>query len=287
MAACDHALLARSGQHVGQVADAEALPGLQDAQQGLDRDLSRGPVLGAPQAHIAVAARLARVFPEVPQQQPAATLGRFAKARHVAELAQLDLLELRRGFVALDEPAQHHGIARAIGQPGGRREAVAPGAAGLLVVVFQRLGHVQMGHKAHIGLVYAHAEGDGGDHYSTRLVQEALLMAPPLLILHPGVIGNGVDARIAQVVGGGVYGPAGQAVDDPGGAGRLAAQEGEYLALPVGLGGDNIADVGTIEAASEERVGWQAQALHDLSTCVQIRRGRQGQSGDAGVAFAQ
>jgi hypothetical protein len=60
-----------------------------------------------------------------------------------------------------------HHIAEAVGHPGHGRLPVAAGAAGLLVVGLDRLGQVEMRDEAHVGLVDAHAEGDGGDTMTT------------------------------------------------------------------------------------------------------------------------
>jgi hypothetical protein len=54
-----------------------------------------------------------------------------------------------------------HDVAEAVGHPrvGGR--AVAAGAAGLLVIALDALRQVEVRDEAHVGLVDAHAEGDG------------------------------------------------------------------------------------------------------------------------------
>lgn len=64
-------------------------------------------------------------------------------------------------------------ILEPVGQPGGGGLAVTAGAAGLLVVALDGLGQVEVGDEAHVGLVDAHAEGDGGDDDQTVLAQEA------------------------------------------------------------------------------------------------------------------
>ena len=52
-----------------------------------------------------------------------------------------------------------------------REVAVAAGATCFLIVLFQRIGRVQMYYQSDIGLVYTHSEGIGGHHdaYSSLL----------------------------------------------------------------------------------------------------------------------
>jgi hypothetical protein len=70
-------------------------------------------------------------------------------------------------------------ILRAPEQPGLGRLAVAPGAAGLLVISLDRLGEAGMGDEAHVGLVDAHSEGDGRDHHHVFRRDERGLVARP------------------------------------------------------------------------------------------------------------
>jgi hypothetical protein len=76
----------------------------------------------------------------------------------------------------VDHLAQQHHVAEAVGHPGLGRQAVAAGAAGFLVVALDRLGQVEVGDEAHVGLVDAHAEGDRRDHHDAVLAQEAALV---------------------------------------------------------------------------------------------------------------
>ena len=69
-----------------------------------------------------------------------------------------------------------HHVGQAVGHPGVGRQAVAAGAAGLLVVALDALGQVEVRDEAHVGLVDAHAEGDGRDHHDAVLAQEAVLV---------------------------------------------------------------------------------------------------------------
>ena len=77
----------------------------------------------------------------------------------------------------LDHAALLHDVGQAVGHPGVGGLAVAAGAAGLLVVGLDALRQIEMRDEAHVGLVDAHAEGDGGDDDDAVLAQEALLVA--------------------------------------------------------------------------------------------------------------
>src|SRR5674476_1505125 len=56
-----------------------------------------------------------------------------------------------------------HDVGQAIGHPGAGRLAVAARAAGLLIIGLDALGQIEMRDEAHVRLVDAHAERDGGD----------------------------------------------------------------------------------------------------------------------------
>ena len=81
------------------------------------------------------------------------------------------------GLGILDHLAQAGDVLQAIDHPGIGGQAVAAGAAGLLVIGFEALGQIEMGDEAHVGLVDAHAEGDGGDHDDAVFLEEAVLVA--------------------------------------------------------------------------------------------------------------
>jgi hypothetical protein len=55
-----------------------------------------------------------------------------------------------------------------------------------------------MRHEAHVGLVDAHAERDGGHHHDAFLAQEAVLVGLAHRVVQPGVVGQGVEAGLAQ-----------------------------------------------------------------------------------------
>ena len=69
----------------------------------------------------------------------------------------------------------HVEVGLVVEQDAARRRLVTPGAAGLLEIVFQRAGGVEVDHQAHVGLVHPHAEGVGGRDHPQAAGQEGLL----------------------------------------------------------------------------------------------------------------
>ena len=71
--------------------------------------------------------------------------------------------------------------------------AIAPGTSCFLIVSFQTFGNVVVNDEAHVGLVYAHAEGDGGHYDVDAFHEEIILCARPCYAVHSGVICFGLD----------------------------------------------------------------------------------------------
>ena len=94
------------------------------------------------------------------------------------------------------------------------RQPVVAGAADLLVVALDVRGHVGVTDEAHVGLVDAHAEGDGRDHHDAVLLQEGVLVAAARALVHAGVIGERAHAAPAEVLGEGLGAQARGAIDD-------------------------------------------------------------------------
>ena len=67
---------------------------------------------------------------------------------------------------------------------------------------------------AHVGLVDAHAEGDGRNDADGIVLEEGVLVGRALGGVHAGVVGQGVDPLLAQELRGAVDLGARQAIDD-------------------------------------------------------------------------
>ncbi len=158
------------------------------------------------------------------------------------------MLLVGRRFV--DHLTQPHHVLQAVDHPRLRRLAVAPGAAGLLIVGFDALRQIQMRDEAHVRLVDAHAEGNRRHHDHAVLALEARLMSLAHFGREPRVIRHGGEAFLFEPCRGLLDLRARHAVDDA----RLAAEVVEkapQLASRIGLHADRVADVGSIEAADE------------------------------------
>ena len=115
-----------------------------------------------------------------------------------------------------------------------------------------------MADETHVGLVDAHAEGDGGGHHHAVLLLEGVLVVVAQRLVEAGVIGQRIDAGGLQRLGQLLDLAARGAVDDAA-LGLVAAHEGEHLARGALLGLEGQAEVGPVEASHEDarRVGEQ------------------------------
>jgi hypothetical protein len=123
------------------------------------------------------------------------------------------LMSSPAGALVDHPPALDH-IGHAIGHPDLRRQPVAPGAAGLLVIGLDRARQIEMRDIAHVRLVDAHAEGDGRHKAEIFLFQEGILIGIAHGAVHAGVIGQRPDTLRVQPLGGILDLGARQAIDD-------------------------------------------------------------------------
>ena len=137
MAEAAHLLVVVAGEHVGEMADAEAHLGAERRRQQLARDLGRVDRRRRLEAIVAIAAALRRVLAEMAQQDRAAAAGRLDERRQRVQPLALGRAALRLDLL-LDPLAGAGEILRRPEQPGLGRLAVAPGAAGLLVIGLDR-----------------------------------------------------------------------------------------------------------------------------------------------------
>ena len=116
----------------------------------------------------------------MPVRQPAGQV--------LVDLLALDEVHVQRLVAVLGQQQRAGGL------------AVAPGAAGLLVVGLERGRHARVHHGAHVGLVHAHAERVGRADHAHVVREEAPLDRRAPLAVEPGVVGHGLLAeRLAQL----------------------------------------------------------------------------------------
>ena len=148
------------------------------------------------------------------EKRLAAAARRFAKRHEVVELGHLDALALL-GRAALENLAPpEFDVARAVKRERVSGQAVAAGAADLLIVGFDRRGHVGVEDEPDVRLVDPHAERDGRANDAIVLAQKGVLIAGAHGMIEPGVIGQRAPARAGEF-GGELLRPAPRrAIDD-------------------------------------------------------------------------
>ena len=137
-----------------------------------------------------------------------------------------------------------------------RRLAVAPGASDLLAVVLDGLGQVEVHHLADIGLVDAHAEGDGGDDAGQASAHEVRLQSLAGLTVEPGVVGGDLEPGGLEV-GRQAFGALLQGdVDNGAAVAESWRQPTGQMASPVvgGQRGDGKVQIGAVEAGGDDIV---------------------------------
>ena len=203
VAVLPHPVAVFAAQHVNHIACRKTLPDAVHTAQQLLHQLRAVKPFGRVQAVVAVAAG-GRFFAEMAQQQLAAAGGGFAHVEHGVEFLQFDLF-LEIGSLAFGNALfQQHQRVHAVTQPAHRGQAVAPRPAAFLIEMLDALRHVQMRHKAHVGLVDAHAEGHRGHNDDVVFVRETVLVVLACFQAHAGMVRHGIQAVFAQK-GGGVF----------------------------------------------------------------------------------
>ena len=136
----------------------------------------------------------AELFAEHGEKRLAAAAGGFAKRHEVVELRRLDALALLGRPIVENLAPPELDVARAIERERVGGQAVAAGAADLLVIGFDRRGHVGVKDEADVRLVDPHAKGDGRADDAIVLALKGVLIAGAKLMIEPGVIGERAPA---------------------------------------------------------------------------------------------
>ena len=187
--------------------------------------------------------------------------------------------------VALEEELVQLTVGIAVEEDGARGQAVAAGAADLLVEGLDGGGQRGVDDGAHIGLVDAHAEGDGGDDDGELAGLECGLHLLPDAGLKTGVVGGGgVPAEGVVEFGGELLRCLARGrVDDGRAAGGVCEEcGGELMAARLGHLDDFNGEVGAAEAMDKERRVGELELGDDIA--LHGGRGGGGEGDDGGGA---
>jgi len=141
--------------------------------------------------------------------------------------------------------------------------------------------------KAHVGLVDAHAKGDGGHHHHALAAQKLVLIGLAHLEIEPGVVGQGMDAGLRQHVGNFFHPFARLAIHHAGLARMLALDKAQELGAGILFLDDGVADVGPVETADKLPRRFQLQPLHDVGARERVGGGGERHAWHAGIALVQ
>ena len=228
-------------------------------------------LLYLPGAYVASAAiGLLEIFPEIRQQRLAAALVAFRILQHgVGVLFRntplLFVLRLTREI----EQLRH--IRRAVKQQTVRGIAITSGPARFLIIALHVFRQIKVCHKAHVGLVDAHAESHRSHHDGAFVPPEGLLHAHTLRIGQACMVGFGLHAFFLKECGGLFDFSARGPVDDP----RLplmAAEKRKQLGMRFLFGQDMIEQVRAVERSPDQPGLPQAEPGKDVS--LHLGRGR-------------
>ena len=140
--------------------------------------------------------------------------------------------------------------------------------------------------EAHVGLVDAHAEGDGGADDHPLLGHEQVLVVLARRRRQAGMIGNGAMALRRQKACPLLRTLARQAIDDTALA-LVAFEEGEQLLGCAALGLDGEPDIGAVEAGDMDLRLAAEQLGRDVAAGRLVGGGGEGADGDGGKGLAQ
>ncbi len=207
-------LIFRAAEHLGRVIAAEPL--LEPHHAGEDLLTDRPRVVDQVQLAETDIARVARgrleLLAEVLDDGAVPALHAAAEIQHGGQGFQGSLARCRFGL--FDDASPNAVVPAGEEQAALGFQAVAPGAAAFLLVVFQRLGHARVDHVADVRLVDAHAEGDRGHDRVGFVFDERVLVAATVVVAQAGVVGQRTIAQLLQGGGGLVHVFARDAVDD-------------------------------------------------------------------------
>ena len=226
-------------------------------------------------------------MPEIRQQAHPAAVAGFGQPQQCVELAAQHRLEFISRRALIDHAPLVDHVLQAVAHPGIRCQPVAPGAAGLLVIALDVLGHVQVRNKTHIGLVNAHTKCDGGHHHDSVFTQKAVLVVLAHWRVQACVVGQRADTGLRQHLGNVLDFFARLAIHHTRLLRVFALDETQQLRGAIALLHDAVADVGPIETADKGARFFKLQALDDVGAGDGVGGGSKRNAGHAGKAFMQ
>ncbi len=196
------------------------------------------------------------------QQYPATTGERLGKGDHAVEFMNLDPL-LLLVVTVLHQPPRHHHILRAKQQQRLGGESITSGASGLLIVALDILRQIVVNHKAHIGLVDPHTEGDRRHHHIDLIAHELLMHLFTGRCRQPGMVGGGVVPGQAQLLRQLLHSLATERIDDAA-LTTEATEEVLELIKRFALLQRPITDIGTVKTGDMHPWLTQLQPLQNI-----------------------
>ena len=182
---------------------------------------------------------------EIFQQLAAPARRTLGVVHHQAELFAGDLL-LLRALHLLNKVRLLRGIAGIEKQQAIRRQSVAPGPAGLLIIPFNVFRQVVVNDPAHVRFVNPHAERDGRADNPNLVSQKKLLIRRALVRRKAGMIWAGRKPAVAEALCKPVRGRPRRAIDDPA-VHRTLSDKLRKLPHPLVLGNHAIGKVRPVE----------------------------------------
>ncbi len=173
--------------------------------------------------------------------------------------------------VALEQRAPLRKIGARIEEQALGRESVAPGAAGFLLIVLERLRRARVDHEPDVGPVDPHAEGDRRHHDVHVLVDERVLVPMAHVVRKTRVIRRRAYARVRQPLGKAVHFAPRLAIDDAGVA-RVTREDVLQLALEVRPRHDAIQQIRPVERSDQFDRCAESQLVHDVAAHAFGRR---------------
>ena len=221
---------------------------------------------------------------EIGQQPLAAALVPAREVGHGVNLGQSRLAGVAVLHLPRESEQQAHVLA-AVKHGAGSGLVVAARPARFLIITFYILGQIAMQHKTHVGLVNAHAKGDGGHDHRAAVLAEGLLGLGPLNISQTGVIGQGRDAVPVQKSHRGLHVLACGAVNDA--RPLVPGQKIQQLPVQLAFWGDLIKKIRAVERSPDQQRVAQGQPFHNVPPHPPRGRGRERGQGRVRKHLAQ